>query len=434
MKSKEEQSTPYGFIDASRSIRKLSEVCVPKDGIQTGPFGSQLHSSDYVENGTPIITVEHLGENIIEGKNPPQVDADDVKRLIKYTLKEGDIVFSRVGSVDRRALIRSEQNGWMFSGRLLRVRPRPELVDPTYLSYFFGLPMFKSYIRSIAVGATMPSLNTNLLSDLPIILPEISEQKVIGKTLASLDEKIRINSTLSRTLEDMAQTIFKSWFIDFDPVKAKMTGEMPTGIDSETATLFPDAMKESELGSIPFGWQVESLGSIASIYQGKYLKPIDMSPTQDTESPNPVEGATKVIGYSSKSSFDFNFSSVSCRGSCGFVRWISSPAWISNNLMAVYGKGEAKINYYLHYLLKSFNFESVTTGSVQGQITISNLTSVRIILDIKLAKKFNDVIEPIHDAITTLDKQSAAYAQIRDSLLPRLISGELQIPKEMLAS
>lgn len=177
MKSEELQRTPYGYINASRTIRKLSEVCVPMDGIQTGPFGSQLHSSDYVDAGTPIITVEHLGENTIEEKNLPLVNADDVKRLVKYTLQEGDIVFSRVGSVDRRALVSKEQNGWMFSGRLLRVRPEPMLVDPHYLSYFFGLPMFKTYIRSIAVGATMPSLNTSLLSEIPVILPEISEQK-----------------------------------------------------------------------------------------------------------------------------------------------------------------------------------------------------------------------------------------------------------------
>jgi type I restriction enzyme S subunit len=174
-------------VAANRKIRRLVEVCVPNEGIQTGPFGSQLHSADYVEVGTPIITVEHLGENSIEGKNPPLVSADDVKRLSKYTLKEGDIVFSRVGSVDRRALVSADQDGWMFSGRLLRVRPEPELADPTYLSYFFGLPIFKTYSRSIAVGATMPSLNTGLLSDIPVILPDMAEQVAIGKLFRALD-------------------------------------------------------------------------------------------------------------------------------------------------------------------------------------------------------------------------------------------------------
>ena len=98
MNSDSLQKSPYGEISAQRSVQPLFEVCVEKDGIQTGPFGSQLHSADYVQDGTPIITVEHLGENIIEGKNPPLVHADDVARLSK-SLKAGDIVFSRVGQL-----------------------------------------------------------------------------------------------------------------------------------------------------------------------------------------------------------------------------------------------------------------------------------------------------------------------------------------------
>jgi type I restriction enzyme S subunit len=102
--------------------------------------------------------------------------------------------------------------------------------------------------------------------------------------------------------------------------------------------------------------------------------------------------------------------------------------------MAIHGKGEEEINHYLHFLLKSINFESVTTGSVQGQITITNLSSLRVSHNIKLAERFSEMIEPIHEAISTLERQSAALAEIRDTLMPRLISGELQIPEEMLAS
>src|SRR5690606_12964407 len=146
-------------------LDRLANLCDPIAGIQTGPFGSQLHQKDYVEVGTPIITVEHLGENRILHENTPKVSNKDRNRLSRYLLKKGDIVFSRVGSVDRRALVREEEDGWLFSGRCLRVRPDPAKIDSQYLSYFFGLPAFKEYIRSIAVGATMPSLNTALLSD-----------------------------------------------------------------------------------------------------------------------------------------------------------------------------------------------------------------------------------------------------------------------------
>lgn len=434
MKSDELVTNPYGFVASNRRIVALGDICVPKDGIQTGPFGSQLHSADYVDVGTPIIMVEHLGENVIKSESTPFVSDADIKRLVKYTMKPGDIIFSRVGYVDKRALVREIHDGWLFSGSLLRIRPDLNLVDATYLSYFFGFPRLKKYMGDVSVGATRPSINTGILRSIPVVLPEIREQKIVGKILANLDKKIESNNVLSKNLDEIAQTIFKSWFINFDPVKTKMAGGKSVGIDAATAALFPDSMEESELGEIPAGWQVASLGSIANIYQGKYLKPTDMSPTWSMEHPNPVEGATKIIGYSSKSTFNFNFSSVSCRGSCGFVRWISSPAWISNNLMAIYGKGEARINHYLHFLLKSLNFESVTTGSVQGQITIANLSSMRLIYDVKLAKKFNELIEPLHEAITTFKRQSAALAEIRDTLLPRLISGELQIPTEMLES
>jgi type I restriction enzyme S subunit len=423
--------SPYGFVDKSRTIQKLSELCAEKDGIQTGPFGSQLHSSDYVDDGTPIITVEHLGENIIEGKNPPLVHIDDVTRLIKYTLKEGDIVFSRVGSVDRRALVRGEQNGWMFSGRLLRVRPKPELVDPTYLSYFFGLPMFKTYIRSIAVGATMPSLNTSLLSDLPIILPEISEQKVIGRMLSSLDEKIRINGELSKTLENIAQTIFKSWYIDFDPVKANMAGEKPAGMDAVSADLFPDSFEESELGLIPKGWSIESIGNIAIIQGGKMLSREEFSDNGRF----PIFGGAGVMGKSNKSNAEGFVITVGRVGAyCGQFFFHRGSAWVNNNASRIIPK-ENISGEWMYQFLKSFNIESIIKGAAQPFVSNSDLANSKIVLpSLEIIHRFTEIVRPIFEQREALAGENLLLGKLRDSLLPRLISGELKIPEEMLAS
>ena len=115
--------TIYGAFRHDFQIDLLSDLCISRNGIQTGPFGSQLHKRDYVQVGTPIITVEHLGENRILHTDLPRVSDDDRDRLSRYTLRQGDIVFSRVGSVDRRSLVREEEEGWLFSGRCLRVRP-----------------------------------------------------------------------------------------------------------------------------------------------------------------------------------------------------------------------------------------------------------------------------------------------------------------------
>ncbi len=230
------QQTEYGKMESSLSRDRLADICVDKIGVQTGPFGSQLHQEDYVEVGSPIITVEHLGDNRILHENMPCVTDDDKNRLSKYHLKSGDVVFSRVGSVDRRALVRDAEDGWLFSGRCLRVRADKNKIDPVYLSYFFGLETFKNYIRSIAVGATMPSINTKILSDVPIYYPQLDRQKEIANVLYSIDEKIELNRQINQSLEQIAQAIFKSWFVDFDPVKAKILAKEQLK-DSLTQTL-----------------------------------------------------------------------------------------------------------------------------------------------------------------------------------------------------
>ena len=262
--------TAYGDFRADLKVSPLRELCFSEGGVQTGPFGSQLHQKDYVEVGTPIITVEHLGENRIIHSKLPCVSDEDKIRLSKYTLREGDIVFSRVGSVDRRSLVREPEDGWLFSGRCLRVRADPQKIDSAYLSYFFGLPAFREHIRSIAVGATMPSLNTKILSDVSIVYPPLPEQRRIAHILGTLDDRIELNRRMNATLEQMAQTLFKSWFVDFEPVRAKMEGrwcrgESLPGLPADLYDLFPNQLVPSELGDVPKGWIVRMLEEFVTI-------------------------------------------------------------------------------------------------------------------------------------------------------------------------
>ena len=177
------------------SVKHLGEFAE----IQTGPFGSQLHKEDYVLNGTPIVTVEHLGKRHFTEQNLPRVTDDDKQRLSKYILSEGDIVFSRVGSVDRCSYVDESHEGWMFSGRCLRVRP-DESVLPLYLYYFFCLEETKQFVRNIAVGATMPSINTKLMSEVPVAIPEIESQQRIADILSSIDNKIELNEIINENL------------------------------------------------------------------------------------------------------------------------------------------------------------------------------------------------------------------------------------------
>lgn len=160
--------------------------------VKTGPFGSTLHERDYVKSGTPIITVEHLGEFGVEHSNLPLVSDADKDRLRAYLLEVGDIVFSRVGSVDRNALIRPAEAGWLFSGRLLRVRPDKKQAFAPFLSYQFHGQAFKGSIRNVAVGQTMASLNTQILRGVSVFLPTIAEQIAIAEVLTDMDVELAV--------------------------------------------------------------------------------------------------------------------------------------------------------------------------------------------------------------------------------------------------
>lgn len=166
----------------------LSEIA----DIQTGPFGSQLHNEDYVDFGTPIVTVEHLGHRRFTTQNLPFVSDADEKRLSKYAMRTGDTIFSRVGSVDRCSFVSTAENGWLFSGRCLRVRPG-ENIDGLFLYYYLSSKPVAQYIRNIAVGATMPSINTTLLGEVPVTLPGHDKQVKIASVLSAFDDMIEVN-------------------------------------------------------------------------------------------------------------------------------------------------------------------------------------------------------------------------------------------------
>jgi len=172
------KQSPLGLIPKEWEVDKLGSVCARSGGsIQIGPFGSQLHSSDYREEGIPIMTVEHLGENEIIHQNLPLVGEEDYERLKKYHLKTGDLVFSRVGSIDRCGYVSEKENGWMFSGRCLRVRVGMKLIGSKFLSHQLNNTTHRNWILKHSVGSTMHCLNTTILSNVPVIIPPFPEQK-----------------------------------------------------------------------------------------------------------------------------------------------------------------------------------------------------------------------------------------------------------------
>ncbi|EGR2710750.1 restriction endonuclease subunit S [Vibrio parahaemolyticus] len=443
--SAKHQLTEYGYLSSRLLCSKLSDLCVDKVGVQTGPFGSQLHKEDYVDIGTPIITVEHLGNNRISHIDTPFVTDEDKKRLSKYQLKSGDIVFSRVGSVDRRALVRKEEDGWLFSGRCLRVRVDKTKIDPVYLSYFFGLESFKKYIRSIAVGATMPSINTKILSDIPIYYPEcLEEQKRIAHIFITNDEKVNINNQTNQTLEEMAQAIFKSWFVDFDPVKAKMNGEQPEGMDAATASLFPDKLVESALGLIPEGWAVNQLSDICKNHSQSYdLKSVDEVVFVNTG--DVLEGDFLHKDYSSVEGLpgqakkaikedDILYSEIRPKNKrYAYVDFDVSDYVVSTKFMVI--QANEKVHPRLLYMMLTrqntideFNVIADSRSGTFPQITFKAISNLEFCMAPReVQDAFVAQVMPMIKLQRSLKTENKQLADLRDTLLPKLLSGEIEL-------
>lgn len=188
----------------------LGVICESSGGgIQTGPFGSQLHASDYVQDGTPSVMPQNIGDNRIDPTGIARVSASDIARLSRYTLRAGDIVYSRRGDVERRALVRTENEGWLCGTGCLRVRIGDQSrYDSRFVSYALGLPESRKWIKRHAVGATMLNLNTSILSAVPLLVPSLSEQRAIAEALEALDNKIAANEKVSSISQELARSIF----------------------------------------------------------------------------------------------------------------------------------------------------------------------------------------------------------------------------------
>ncbi|WP_051343816.1 restriction endonuclease subunit S [Alicyclobacillus herbarius] len=422
--------------------------------VQTGPFGSQLHKEDYVESGTPIITVEHLGENRIIHENTPFVSDEDATRLNKYTLREGDIVFSRVGSVDRRAYVSRKEDGWLFSGRCLRVRViDTKRIYPRYLSYYFGLETFKEHVRNIAVGATMPSLNTKIMANLEIKAPKLADQIAITSILSSLDDKIELNNAINKNLEEIAQALFKRWFVDF---------EFPNE-DGDPYKASGGEFEESELGPIPKGWQVGSIQDlIIAISGGDWGKDSpqgnhvhEVSCIRGADIPELRKGALgkvprrfilpknvsrKVLSHGD---IVIEISGGSPTQSTGravlivdeILQKFEAPLICTNFCRVIkplsdYGD---YLYSYLSYLYQEgilFQYENGTTGIKNLDIT-SLLNVHRVAIPtIEVARQYASMFHELYRTIQLLGAQAHKLAEIRDALLPKLMSGEIRVPIE----
>ncbi len=225
----------------------LGEICDQVGGIiRTGPFGSQLHESDYRDEGVPVVMPKDIIGGRVSTDGIARIGDQDVARLSQHKLTRGDIVYGRRGDIGRRALITAREHGWMCGTGCLRISLGSSVLNPLYLHYYLGQPTVTGWIANQAVGATLPNLNTGILRSVAVTYPPLPTQRKIASILSAYDDLIENNTRRIAILEQMAQALYREWFVQF-----RFPGH-------EQVRLL-----ESSLGPIPEGWQLKSLSDIA---------------------------------------------------------------------------------------------------------------------------------------------------------------------------
>lgn len=356
-------------------------------------------------------------------------------------LEAGELVISARGTV---GVVGQCTMSTAFNQSNYGIRAKSSLTNNNYL--FYALTHAKRDLLEDTHGGMFDTITRDTLDRLLIPVPPLKIQEKIAEVLGLFDEKIAMNIAQSKTLEDIAQTIFRSWFIDFAPVKAKIAGQKPKGIDDVTAELFPGSMEESELGLIPKGWTVRSLDEIS-----EYLNGIAMQkfPVIDEKDQLPVikiaqlragntQGADMASGLlDPKFIIDDGDILFSWSGTLEIEIWTGGSGALNQHLFKVTGKDVPK--WYSYLSTKSFLafFREIASekATTMGHIKRVHLSESKLAVpNLELLSRATEVIEPIISLKIETSIENRNLAEIRDSLLPRLITGELQIPEDMLTS
>ena len=413
-------------------LRKLADLATE---ITVGFVGSM--SKEYVDQGIPFLRSLNVNRFQITDNDLKYISVDFHKKIAKSALTPGDVVIVRTGKPGTCAVIPDHLQTANCSD-LVIVRCGDEISNK-FLCYYINSEA-QTHISAHLVGAVQQHFNVGSAKEIEIALPRIQEQKAIAHVLGTIDDKIELNQKMNKTLEEIAKAIFKSWFVDFDPVRAKAEGR-PTGLPPEISDLFPDELVDSEIGEIPKGWEVSPLSKFI-MEVGKKTKPspetedrpyvpIDCISSKSLtlwESKNGEEAKSSLVSFK-KGDILFGamrpyFHKVCIAPFDGTTR--TTCLVLSSNERDYFGFSVLTL-----FLDSTIDFATQnSTGSTIPYIKWKNeLETLTVSLPpAELAGQFNKLLEPILAKFIISNQEQKVLSELRDTLLPKLISGELRIP------
>lgn len=375
----------------------------------------------------------------------------------KKSVRKGDILFSEIRPANGRwAYIDIDADDYVVSTKLMVIRSRAHFVNSRYLYHFLTCAQTTSWLQHLAESrsGTFPQITFDQIAELDIALPSLPVQAEIVRFLDTLDDKIELNRKMNETLEAMARALFKSWFVDFDPVRAKMEGRWKRGqtlpgLPADLYDLFPGRFVDSELGEIPEGWEVKTIGDLTEVLGGS---------TPDTKEPRYWEGGTHhwatpkdlselqvpVLLNTERCITDAGLSQIgsglmpkgtvllSSRAPIGYLAVAEIPVAINQGFIAM--KPKSGVSNIFLLLWARFSHEEIISranGSTFLEISKSNFRPIPVVAPAgKVMQMFEHIVRPLYERIVECAYESSTLTILRDTLLPKLISGELHIRGE----
>ena len=406
--------------------------------VAIGPFGSSIKVSTFVPYGIPIINGQHLnGSRVDDSPGFSYITEDHAQRLANARVYRGDIVFTHRGNIGQVSYIPDDSlfDQYIVSQSQFYVRCDRSKVIPEFLTAYFRSADGQHKLLANASQVGVPSIAqpTTYIRSIEIPLPPMLNQRAIAHVLGTLDDKIELNRHMNETLEAMARALFKSWFVDFDPVRAKMEGR-DSYFDSAIWDVFPDTLDEE---GKPKGWQGTELGDRVEILDAKRI-PLSSRERQKRQGPFPYHGAAGVLDHIDDYLFDGvhvllgEDGSVIRADGTPFTQYVWGKFWVNNHAHVL--KGKSISDEMLLCFLEQIDIAPFVTGAVQPKLNQKNLKSVPFPpADPRMAACFQRATEPLFTQLRINVEQSQSLTVLRDTLLPKLISGDVRLREAEMA-
>ncbi len=301
------------------------------------------------------------------------------------------------------------------------IRARSGSIDTRFIYYFLLNELDR--LLSLCAGSVFPNLSRSDFENFEILWPSEPIRRSIVQVLGTLDEKIKLNHQMNETLESMARAIFKSWFVDFDPVRAKLEDRTPLGMNDETAAMFPSSFENSAIGKVPTGWKVSSIGEIIELTYGKALKE-----EARYSGSIPVYGSNGQVGWHNEALVKGPGIVVGRKGNPGIVTWVAKDFFPIDTTFYAVPKGPIHAMHYIYYALSLQNLASLAADSAVPGLNrnIAYMTEI-LVPSVEIANIFDKNVEPFFNRVSMNNEESRTLAAIRDALLSKLLSGEIRV-------